>query len=83
MRVQPLSKPRPLRRQRREGREQGGIDKARLSELARAAAKGEATMLTDYGKPIAMISPIEQATKAGSGSDAGEFRKALLSLTFW
>jgi antitoxin (DNA-binding transcriptional repressor) of toxin-antitoxin stability system len=53
--------------------------KARLSELARAAA-GEATMLTDYGKPIAMISPIEQATKAGSGSDAGEFRKALLSL---
>jgi hypothetical protein len=23
--------------------------KARLSELARAAAKGEATMLTDYG----------------------------------
>jgi antitoxin (DNA-binding transcriptional repressor) of toxin-antitoxin stability system len=37
-------------------------------------------MLTDYGKPIAMISPIEQATKAGSGSDAGEFRKALLSL---
>ena len=54
--------------------------KARLSEFARAAAKGEATMLTDYGKPIAMISPIEQATKAGSGSDAGEFRKALLSL---
>jgi prevent-host-death family protein len=27
--------------------------KARLSELARAAAKGEATILTDHGKPIA------------------------------
>jgi antitoxin (DNA-binding transcriptional repressor) of toxin-antitoxin stability system len=33
------------------------IAKARLSELARAAANGEATMLTDYGKPIAVISP--------------------------
>ena len=54
--------------------------KARLSELARAAAKGEAIMLTDYGKPIAVISPIEQTSKAESGSDAGEFRKALLSL---
>jgi antitoxin (DNA-binding transcriptional repressor) of toxin-antitoxin stability system len=29
--------------------------KARLSELARAAANGDATVLTDYGKPIAMI----------------------------
>ena len=52
--------------------------KARLSELARAAAKGEVTILTDYGKPIAMISSIEQASNAESGSDAGEFRKALL-----
>jgi antitoxin (DNA-binding transcriptional repressor) of toxin-antitoxin stability system len=57
--------------------------KARLSELARAAAKGEATVLTDYGKPIAMISSIEQAAKAESGSDAGEFRKALLSPIIW
>ena len=32
--------------------------KARLSELARAAANGDATVLTDYGKPIAMIAPI-------------------------
>jgi prevent-host-death family protein len=56
--------------------------KARISELARAAAKGEAIVLTDYGKPIAMISSIEQAAKAESGSDAGEFRKALLSLPY-
>jgi antitoxin (DNA-binding transcriptional repressor) of toxin-antitoxin stability system len=56
------------------------IAKARLSELARAAANGEATMLTDYGKPIAVISPIGQTTKAESASDADEFRKALLSL---
>jgi prevent-host-death family protein len=34
--------------------------KARLSELARAAAKGEATILTYYGKPSAVIPPIGQ-----------------------
>jgi hypothetical protein len=39
-------------------------------------------VLTDYGKPIAMISSIEQTTKAESGSDAEEFRKALLSLPY-
>src|SRR5271154_1558054 len=55
--------------------------KARLSELARDAAKGEVTILTDYGKPIAMISSIEP-TKAEGGSDAGEFREALLSLPY-
>ena len=58
------------------------VAKARLSELARDAAKGEVTILTDYGKPIAMISPIDQATKAESRSDAGEFRKGLLSLPY-
>jgi antitoxin (DNA-binding transcriptional repressor) of toxin-antitoxin stability system len=58
------------------------IAKARLSELARDAAQGEVTVLTDYGKPIAMISSIEQTTKAESGSDAGEFREALLSLPY-
>jgi antitoxin (DNA-binding transcriptional repressor) of toxin-antitoxin stability system len=57
------------------------LAKARLSELARDAAKGEVTILTDYGKPIAMISSIEQ-TKAESASDAGEFREALLSLPY-
>jgi prevent-host-death family protein len=36
--------------------------KARISELARAAAKGEATILTDYGKPVAMVGPLEQTT---------------------
>jgi antitoxin (DNA-binding transcriptional repressor) of toxin-antitoxin stability system len=58
------------------------LAKARLSELARDAAQGEVTILTDYGKPIAMISPIEQTTKAESGSDADEFSKALLSLPY-
>ena len=32
--------------------------KARLSELARAAASGDATIITDYGKPVAVIGPI-------------------------
>ena len=56
--------------------------KARLSELARAAAKGEATILTDHGKPIATIARIEQTTEGESGSDAREFREALLSLPY-
>jgi antitoxin (DNA-binding transcriptional repressor) of toxin-antitoxin stability system len=34
--------------------------KAQLSALARAAAAGEATVLTDYGKPIAMISSLAE-----------------------
>jgi antitoxin (DNA-binding transcriptional repressor) of toxin-antitoxin stability system len=56
--------------------------KARLSELARAAANGDATVLTDYGKPIAIIAQIEQTTKDESASDAEEFREALLSLPY-
>jgi prevent-host-death family protein len=56
--------------------------KTRLSELARAAAKGDATILTDYGKPVAVIAPIERATTEESASDAGEFREALLSLPY-
>jgi antitoxin (DNA-binding transcriptional repressor) of toxin-antitoxin stability system len=56
--------------------------KARLSKLARDAGQGEVTILTDYGKPIAMISPIDQATKVESRPDAGEFREALLSLPY-
>lgn len=31
--------------------------KAHLSALARAAAAGESTLITDYGKPIAVIAP--------------------------
>ena len=45
--------------------------KARLSELARAAAKGEVTVLTDYGTPVAMIGPLELTTVDETGSDAG------------
>jgi antitoxin (DNA-binding transcriptional repressor) of toxin-antitoxin stability system len=56
--------------------------KARISELARAAANGDVTVLTDYGKPIAMIAPIEQATTEERASDAREFREALLSLPY-
>ena len=56
--------------------------KARLSELARAAAKGDATILTDYGKPVAVVAPIEQATAEKSASGAAEFREALLSLPY-
>ena len=56
--------------------------KARFSELARAAASGEATIVTDYGKPVAVIGPIVETTKEESASDAGEFREALLSLPY-
>jgi antitoxin (DNA-binding transcriptional repressor) of toxin-antitoxin stability system len=56
------------------------VAKARLSKLARDAGQG--AILTDYGKSIAMISPIDQATKVESRSDAGEFCKALLSLPY-
>ena len=56
--------------------------KARISELVRAAAKGEATILTDYGKPVAMVGPFDQAMVEETSSDAGEFREALLSLPY-
>jgi antitoxin (DNA-binding transcriptional repressor) of toxin-antitoxin stability system len=63
--------------------------KAHLSELARAAAAGESTLITDYGKPIAMISPlVEEAVRAEASSSpidelepstaAAEFRHALI-----
>lgn len=55
--------------------------KPRLSELARAAASGDATIITDYGKPVAVIGPIVETTNE-SASDAGEFREALLSLPY-
>jgi antitoxin (DNA-binding transcriptional repressor) of toxin-antitoxin stability system len=35
---------------------------------------GEAAVLTDYGKPVAMVGPLEQTTVEETGSDAGEFR---------
>ena len=62
--------------------------KAHLSALARAAAAGESTLITDYGKPIAMISPpnriaaLEEASSAPLSppeptTDAAAFREAL------
>ena len=64
--------------------------KARLSALARAAAAGESTLITDYGKPIAMIAslvedPAHEREKAASApieeskppTDAAAFRQAL------
>ena len=41
--------------------------KARLSELARAAAKGEAAMLTDHGKPIATMPPSSRRPRERAG----------------
>jgi prevent-host-death family protein len=53
--------------------------KARLSALVRAAADGEPTVLTDYGKPLAVITAIAESEKE-SPSDPSDFRKALLAL---
>jgi prevent-host-death family protein len=53
--------------------------KARLSALARAAAKGEPTLLTDYGKPVAVIAAVPENEKE-SRSNPSEFRQALLAL---
>ena len=56
--------------------------KAHLSALARDTAAGEATVLTDYGKPIAMIAALSASpSEQESGkSDASQFRQALLAL---
>jgi antitoxin (DNA-binding transcriptional repressor) of toxin-antitoxin stability system len=61
--------------------------KARLSALARAAAAGKPTLLTDYGKPLAIIAPIaEDAAKAADDrplpSDAAAFLTALLAMPY-
>jgi antitoxin (DNA-binding transcriptional repressor) of toxin-antitoxin stability system len=64
--------------------------KPRLSALARAAAAGEPTLITDYGKPIAMIAPLvedpahEEAAPAPikepkPRTGAAAFRKALFA----
>ena len=49
---------------------------ARLSELARAAADGEPTLLTNYGKPLAVLAPFVES----QDSDPAEFRKTLLAM---
>ena len=56
--------------------------KAHLSELVRAAANGELIVLTDYGKPLAVITSIEGegANRADDSADASKFRQALLAL---
>jgi toxin FitB len=56
--------------------------KGRLSELARAAANGEPTLLTDYGKPRAVITSIEEggASHAAGFSDVSKFKQALLAV---
>jgi antitoxin (DNA-binding transcriptional repressor) of toxin-antitoxin stability system len=60
------------------------VAKARLSELARDAGQGEVTILTDYGKPIAMISPIEQATRQGAAlTQANSARPCSPSPIIW
>ena len=48
--------------------------KARLSALARAAA-GKPTLLTDYGKPLAIIAPIAE--------DAAKSEKAKAAIFFF
>jgi antitoxin (DNA-binding transcriptional repressor) of toxin-antitoxin stability system len=53
--------------------------KTHLSALARAAANGEPTLLTDYGKPFAIITSIVESKNDGR-SDPSEFRKALLAV---
>jgi prevent-host-death family protein len=54
--------------------------KARLSALARAAANGEPVLLTDYGRPLAIITSLERGGVGEAHSDPAEFREALLAL---
>ena len=70
--------------------------KARLPAVARAAANGETTIITDYGKPIARIAPLETPQVAApklepapvataetpGASDPAAFLNALLSAPF-
>jgi prevent-host-death family protein len=52
--------------------------KAHFSELVRAAAKGERILITDYGKPLAVITSIKEggAGDAEGSSDASKFKEA-------
>jgi prevent-host-death family protein len=58
--------------------------KAHLSALARAAANGEPTLLTDYGEPRAVITSIKSAAvgQAVGISDPSEFKQRLLALPY-
>ncbi len=56
--------------------------KAHFSALVRAAAKGERIIITDFGRPLAMITSIEEgsASHVDASSDASKFKEALLSI---
>ena len=67
--------------------------KAHLSQIVRAAAAGECSLLTDNRKPVAMIGPPPVASNEAEDSppqtepreplsDAAAFRKALLGAPF-
>jgi prevent-host-death family protein len=58
--------------------------KAHLSALARAAAKGEPTLLTDYGEPRAVITSIKSGAvgQVVGISDPSEFKQRLLALPY-
>jgi prevent-host-death family protein len=58
--------------------------KAHLSALARAAANGEPTLLTDYGEPRAVITSInsDAVGQAVGISDPSEFKQRLLALPY-
>jgi prevent-host-death family protein len=58
--------------------------KAQLSALARAAANGEPTLLTDYGEPRAVITSIKSDAdgQAVGISDPSEFKQCLLAVPF-
>lgn len=70
--------------------------KPRFSALVRAAAEGETTLITDYGKPVAVIAPLEPppavsrepgventaAAAAPPPSAAAAFLEALLNPPF-
>jgi len=55
--------------------------KAHLPELARAAARGEPTLITHHGEPTAVLVSAEEwkAAHAAVGSDAAGFKQALLA----
>ena len=67
--------------------------KAHLSALVRAAAKGERSLITDSGKPVAIIAPPpdnpaqeeappQPAKKTMPLTDAAAFRHALLNCPY-
>ena len=55
--------------------------KAHLSALARAAANGEPTLLTDHGEPRAVITSVERSDAGQTVvSDLSDFRGFLLAV---